>query len=417
MSRPRLNITYSVVAPPPNEAPTASFTFGTSDLTANFTDTSTDADGTVVSWTWDFGDGNSSTSQNPSHVYAAAGTYAVSLTVTDDDGATDTALDSVSLTEPPAFIDQFAEADLLGAGTVSGTFADTHGDDEGDVQSITERESGGKKNERYSYLSHTWRFTVAPGSAVTLYANTWSEGSSDGDTFRFAWSPDNVNFDDLFTVSSTSPANVQIAAIPASGTIYLRVTDTDQGAGNRGLDTVFVDQLYIRSDGGEPPANQPPVAAFTSDCAGLTCGFTDASSDVDGSVVAWSWDFGDGAMSTAQHPSHAYSVAGGYTVTLSVTDDDGATAEASNPVIATEPSPISLSASGYKVRGEHTVDLSWSGAAGANVEIERDGGVLTTTANDGAYTDNTGNKGGRTYRYRVCETGAGSCSNEVTVAF
>jgi PKD repeat protein len=380
-----------------NEAPTASFTHGCTDLDCSFTDTSTDSDGTVVSWSWDFGDGSTSTAQNPSHSYASGGSYTVSLTVTDDDGAT--------------------EADLSGAGTVSGTYADTHGDDEGGVQSITERESGGKKNERYSYLSHTWRFTVVPGSAVTLYVNAWSGGSSDGDDFRFAWSSDNVSFDDLFTVSSTSPANVQSVAIPASGTIYLRVTDTDQGAGNKGLDTVFVDQLYIRSDGGEPPANQPPVAAFTSDCGGLTCGFTDTSSDVDGSVVAWSWDFGDGATSTAQHPSHAYSVAGGYTVTLIVTDDDGATAEASSPVTATEPSPISLSASGYKVRGEHTVDLSWSGAAGVNVEIERDGGALTTTANDGAYTDNTGNKGGRTYRYRVCETGAGSCSNEVTVVF
>ena len=417
MARPRLNVTYSVVAPPPNEAPTADFTFACTDLACTFTDASIDADGTVVSWSWDFGDGNSSTSQNPSHGYAAAGSYAVSLTVTDDDGATDSVLNSVSVTEPPAFIDQFAEADLPGAGTVSGTYADTKGDDEGNVQSITERESGGKKNERYSYLSHTWSFTVAPGSAVTLYANAWSGGSSDGDAFRFAWSSDNVSFDDLFTVSSASPANVQSVAIPASGTIYLRVTDTDQGAGNKGLDTVFVDQLYIRSDGGEPPANQPPVAAFTSDCGGLTCGFTDTSSDVDGSVVAWSWDFGDGATSTAQHPSHAYSVAGGYTVTLTVTDDDGATAEATSPVNATEPSPISLSASGYKVRGEHTVDLSWSGAAGLNVDIERDGGVVATTANNGAYTDNTGNKGGRTYRYRVCETAAGSCSNEVSVVF
>jgi len=51
--------------------------------------------------------------------------------------------------------------------------------------------------------------------------------------------------------------------------------------------------------------------------------FTDASSDRDGSIVAWSWSFGDGSDSTAQHPTHVYERAGAYTVTLRVTDDDG----------------------------------------------------------------------------------------------
>ena len=259
---------------------------------------------------------------------------------------------------------------------------------------------------------------MAPASSVTLFANAWASGSSDGDDFLLAWSANGDDYSDLFTVSSTSPSNVQSAPITASGTIYVRVTDTNQGSGHGALDTVFVDQLFIRSDNdGEPPPNQPPMADFSYSCSALTCDFTDASSDGDGSVVGWAWNFGDGGTSAAQHPSHTYSAPGSYTVTLTVIDDDAASDNSSQWVMPNETGTINLSASGYKVRGQHVVDLTWSGASGANVDVERDGGVVTTTSNDGAYTDNTGNKGGRTYRYRVCEAGTTTCSNEVTLEF
>ena len=87
--------------PPPNTPPTADFTFTTADLAANFTDASSDSDGTIASWSWSFGDGVTSTLQNPSHTYSAAGTYTVTLTVTDDDGATGSVSKSVTVTEPP----------------------------------------------------------------------------------------------------------------------------------------------------------------------------------------------------------------------------------------------------------------------------------------------------------------------------
>jgi len=83
--------------------------------------------------------------------------------------------------------------------------------------------------------------------------------------------------------------------------------------------------LYTGFIGGGTPGNQAPTAAFSSSCSNLTCSFTDASTDGDGTIVSRLWAFGDGATSTAVNPSHTYATAGTYSVTLTVTDDDGAT--------------------------------------------------------------------------------------------
>ncbi|HVF35016.1 MAG TPA: PKD domain-containing protein, partial [Candidatus Saccharimonadia bacterium] len=80
-----------------NVAPSANFSFTTSGLTANFTDGSTDSDGTIASRSWNFGDGTTSTATNPSRTYAAAGTYNVQLTVTDNAGATNSITKAVTV--------------------------------------------------------------------------------------------------------------------------------------------------------------------------------------------------------------------------------------------------------------------------------------------------------------------------------
>jgi PKD repeat protein len=82
-----------------NNPPVADFTYTTTDLTVDFTDTSTDSDGSIVSWSWEFGDEVTTSAQNPSHAYSAAGTYTVSLTVTDDNGGTDSTSQIVTITD------------------------------------------------------------------------------------------------------------------------------------------------------------------------------------------------------------------------------------------------------------------------------------------------------------------------------
>ena len=91
--------------------PVADFTYSADLLAVTFTDQSYDPDGTIVSWDWDFGDTNSSTQQNPSHTYAAKGTYTVTLTVTDDDGATGFISKDVTVDDgltPEVYVDDIA---------------------------------------------------------------------------------------------------------------------------------------------------------------------------------------------------------------------------------------------------------------------------------------------------------------------
>lgn len=82
----------------------------------------------------------------------------------------------------------------------------------------------------------------------------------------------------------------------------------------------------------------PPEASFTFTWPGLTVQFTDTSVDPDGTIVAWSWDFGDSTLSTEQHPLHTYAEPGTYIVRLMVTDNESDTAEAVNFVVV-QPAP------------------------------------------------------------------------------
>jgi subtilisin family serine protease len=169
-------------------------------------------------------------------------------------------------------------------------------------------------------------------------------------------------------------------------------------------------------------SNQPPIANFTVSCTGLSCTFdASSSSDSDGTIVSYDWNFDDGTGNTSSSSvktSHLYSAGGTYNVTLTVTDDDGSTgAFTKSGVTVTAPESFSLSASGYKVKGVQHADLSWNGATSTDVDIYRNSIKINTTKNDGADTDKIGIKGAGTYTYKVCDADSSTCSNEVTVIF
>ncbi len=249
-----------------------------------------------------------------------------------------------------------------------------------------------------------------------------------GVSITSAWHTSNTATNTISGTSMATPhtagaAALYLEAFPGAGPLQVRdalyqastknVVTSSKSANNHLLFTLF------DGSGGGSGGNQAPTADFTFSCSGLECAFTDLSSDSDGSVVAWSWTFGDGAASTAQHPTHTYAAGGTYTVSLTVTDDQGAVSTVSKNVTVSEPSPegITLSATGYKVRGRQFVDLLWSGATSSQVDIFRNGSKLATVDNTGSYTDSIGAVGGGTYTYKVCEAGTSICSNEATVVF
>ncbi|MFO7942892.1 MAG: S8 family serine peptidase [Anaerolineales bacterium] len=110
---------------------------------------------------------------------------------------------------------------------------------------------------------------------------------------------------------------------------------------------------------------------------------------------------------------------GTHTITAEVTDSEGNTGSDSITITVGGGSggDFTLSVSAYKVRGSQYADLTWSGVTSTNVDIYRDGAVVATTENDGFHTDTTGQKGGGSATYQVCEASTTTCSNEVTATW
>jgi subtilisin len=140
----------------------------------------------------------------------------------------------------------------------------------------------------------------------------------------------------------------------------------------------------VSGPGGDPPPNVPPTASFTYSCTNLACSFNGGgSSDSDGSIVSYSWNFGGAGTTTnggTATPSHTYSSAGTYTVTLTVTDDDTATGSTSQSVtVSSAPTGTNVVLTGSSANNGST----WT--ANVNIAVTTNGspagaGVLVTGA-------------------------------------
>jgi PKD repeat protein len=159
-----------------------------------------------------------------------------------------------------------------------------------------------------------------------------------------------------------------------------------------------------------PPGSVAPAASFNHSTYSLEVTFADTSTDSDGNVVSWLWDFGDSGSSTLQNPVHTYGDDGTFTVTLTVTDDDGHSGQTSQWVTLLA-APDGLTATPTAI---DSIDLNWND--NSNVEngylVERSPGGAGTWAQIGSvgasvndFTDNTDLSDASIYDYRVKATG------------
>jgi hypothetical protein len=193
---------------------------------------------------------------NPGANYLVGSPNTATVTIADDDLVT---------------TDAFAVSEMTVFGTItSGSYLSTYSSN--DVyEEITEVHSGGKPNSRRSFLEHKWTFNVDGGDPVTFYVEAVRTNSGEGDTFVFAYSTDGANYTDMVTVTKTIDDDAyQTFSLPVGtdGTVYVRVRDSDQStAGHNILDTIFVDQMFIRSSNGGPVLPQVTLTATDPNAA------------------------------------------------------------------------------------------------------------------------------------------------------
>ena len=151
------------------------------------------------------------------------------------------------------------------------------------------------------------------GTAPLTVAFSANGSDADGDPLAYSW-----DFGDGTTSLRQNPDHTFLE--PGTYMATVTVRDPQGATGTAAVEIIVKD----------PPANQPPTVEAAGDpVAGkppLTVQFSAAGSDPDGDPLSYAWDFGDGARSFLQNPSHTYAAAGTYTATVTVTDSRGATA-------------------------------------------------------------------------------------------
>jgi len=265
---------------------------------------SSDSDGQIVEYTWDFGDGSAGSEVNPTHAYTEAGEYTAALTVEDDKGA--------------------LSVEATAAVTVEEEDEEEAGEEEEDGEEEDEEEEEEEEGEEQDEKAEEPQQTVAAeagedqsgivGESLTFNASGSTVSPTSEDTaVSYSW-----DWDGDGTYDETSEEAVAIHIFDKAGTyeVALKVTAFDNISSTDTLTVTINEQnkVPIADPGG--PYTVTAGKALTLDGS--------KSQDPDGSISEYIWDFGDGKTGSGVKPVYTYTKAGEYTVTLKVKDNKGA---------------------------------------------------------------------------------------------
>ena len=324
----------------PNQPPVASFTATvqadgvTFDFDANG---STDGDGTITAYAWDFGDGTTATGATATHSYVTDGTYTVTLTVTDDDDATGNTTQDVTATTNTGGTQSKAQVTVHAV--PANNFKRNRAIDElGNGDQALASYWNGNSNSASGWITldlgasdTVSEIRVAPrgdrNATVEIFVGDTLAGNK-------VDAPVTATCQVFASGGATPTALTACPITPTTGRyVTIQIPNT-------GFVRFYGMEVYVGT-GGPPPANNPPSAALTAtDVANTRMANFDASAstDSDGAIVEYVWDFGDGnsTTTTGATTSHTYATDGTFTVTVTVRDDDNDTDSASASVTVME---------------------------------------------------------------------------------
>jgi gliding motility-associated-like protein len=391
------------------------------DFNVHFTDQSTNA----VSWLWNFGDSTTSTEQNPSHNYTAYGEYDVTLIVTNASGCTDTIEKSsyIKIKRPvinfpslpvegciPYTLNPVAN---ISAGDAITSYLWNFGD--GTTSPLL------KPTHTYTTQGkYTVKLTITTSTGCT---QTYTMGSAvkvgEIPTVDFSGAPDPVCAEEpvLFTNLSNPPGDEWLWEF-GDGTSSTSENPSHQYS-DTGLQTVKFTVInsgcraskeitdYIRV--------KPPIAkfAFVPDCNNrLLFNFQDQSIYDHSDAVSWSWNFGDGSVSTVQNPVHVFPKLGSYNVTLTITNGS-CTNSTTQTIVAVDEKPDFIASPNPACRPAR-VGFSAKNVTAANIaSYSWDLGLGTVTTTSTPSTSTTYINSGY-YNITLVTTDIHGCQNKVT---
>ena len=314
-------------------------TSGFAPLEVSFSDKST---GSPASWAWEFGDGGTSSEQNPTHTYQVPGIYTVKLTTGASCGSdTLTQTNLIFVRENAKPTAEFSANPNVGFAPLDVQFSNlTAGDTTSFAWSFGDGGSSAEENPLYTYRNpgiYTVTLTASNGSGTDIITKT-----------------------NLIHVSSKVPPTAAFEASPLTGFAPLNVPFTDTSTGNvanwnwefgDGATSILQNpvheyknpgfynvKLTVSGQNGADSENktnlinvldgQGPTAAFAAEPltgnAPFTVHFFDLSS---GEIANRTWEFGDGEISVEQNPVHTFNSAGSFNVKLTVSGKDGTSTE------------------------------------------------------------------------------------------